>query len=457
MLIGERYRLGASLGRGGMGEVFRATDQLLGREVAVKVMLRSGDDTAAAERFQREARAAARLSDAHIVAVYDFGQYDDNFYLVMELVEGRTVAGEIDEDGPVSWDRAVDIVEQAAAGLAAAHAENVVHRDIKPSNLMISADGVVKVADFGIAALPGAETNELTVTGQIIGSPLYLSPERARGQKGGPESDVYALGCVLYQLLTGRPPFMGDHPTALLYQHVDTEPVPPSRLRPELGGPYEALLLRMLAKDPGDRPTAAELTSFSAAAERYPAAAEPVLPTQPILPTRPIAQPAVAPLAAAPNRDLRKPLLIAAVAVLAVCGAVAAGIVLHNTGATNSPTVDVGPQPSNTSGTPTTTPTSSPTRSDGATNATRSTTDTPSTTPSSTPSTTPSSTPSTPTNTPSTTPSSTPTQSTPTPTPTPTKTSTSTTPSNTPSSTPPSTSTTPTASTTPPPSNTPTP
>src|SRR5690349_4048240 len=144
MLIAERYRLGESLGRGGMGEVFRATDELLGREVAVKLMLRSGQDPAAAERFQREARAAARLSDAHIVAVYDFGQDGDNFYLVMELVEGRSVAREVDDDGPLPWARAVEIVEQAAAGLAVAHAENVVHRDIKPSNLMVSADGVVK-------------------------------------------------------------------------------------------------------------------------------------------------------------------------------------------------------------------------------------------------------------------------------------------------------------------------
>ncbi|MFD7159649.1 protein kinase [Kribbella sp. NPDC059898] len=455
MLIGERYRLGASLGRGGMGEVFRATDELLGREVAVKLMLRSGDDTAAAERFQREARAAARLSDAHIVAVYDFGQYDDNFYLVMELVEGRSVAGEIDEDGPVPWDRAIDLVEQAAAGLAAAHAENVVHRDIKPSNLMISAEGVVKVADFGIAALPGSETSELTMTGQIIGSPLYLSPERARGQKGGPESDVYALGCVLYQLLTGRPPFMGDHPTALLFQHVDTEPVPPSRLRPELGGPYEGLLLRMLAKDPADRPTAAELTSIRKVAARYPALTQPTQPVgQSAQSTQPIAQSSVTRPTAAPTREPRKPLLIAAVAVLALGGAVAAGIVLHNTGDKNPPTVDVGPQPS-TTGTPTTTPTTDPTRSDGATNATRRTTDTPSAT-SSTPSTTPSNTPSTPTTTP-TTPSSTPTKTTPTPTPTPTKTTTSTTPSNTPTSTPPGSTPPPTTSTTPPPSNTPTP
>jgi len=451
MLIAERYRLGASLGRGGMGEVFRATDELLGREVAVKLMLRSGGDgtPAAAERFQREARAAARLSDAHIVAVYDFGQDGDNFYLVMELVEGRSVAREVDDDGPLPWERAVEIVEQAAAGLAVAHAENVVHRDIKPSNLMVSADGVVKVADFGIAALPGAETHELTMTGQILGSPYYLSPERARGLKGGPESDVYALGCVLYQLITGRPPFMGDHPTAVLYQHVDAEPVPPSRLRPELAGPLEGLLLQMLAKDPEVRPTAAELTNVRAAADRLaattPLVAQPIVtPAEPGA-TRPIATPP----SVRPAPKSNKPILISALALLAVAAAVTTGVVLHNTGDRTPPTVDIGPQ--QTTGTPTTTPTTEPSQTTTTTSRpTHRTTATPSSTPSTTPSTTPTTTPSTPSATPTTTPSSTPTS-------TPTKTPSSPSPSRTPTSTPPTTSSTPTKSSTPPPANTPTP
>ncbi|WP_344241327.1 serine/threonine-protein kinase, partial [Kribbella hippodromi] len=288
MLIARRYRLGVSLGRGGMGEVYRATDELLGREVAVKLMLKSGADKAAAERFQREARAAARLSDPHIVAVYDFGQENDKFYLVMELVEGRSVAAELAEDGPLPWARAIQIVEQAAAGLAAAHAENVVHRDIKPSNLMAGADGRVKVADFGIAHVQGSETNDLTVTGQILGTPHYLSPERARGLQAGPESDVYALGCVLYQLVTGRPPFTGDHPTAVLYQHVDTPPVPPSQLRPELAGPLESILLQMLAKTPESRPTAAQLTTLPTSGDWFPTQPVPTnLPTRPFAPTPP--------------------------------------------------------------------------------------------------------------------------------------------------------------------------
>ncbi|HEY4569163.1 MAG TPA: serine/threonine-protein kinase [Kribbella sp.] len=444
MLIAERYRLGASLGRGGMGEVYRATDEVLGREVAVKVMLRHNSDTSAAERFQREARAAARLSDPHIVAVYDFGQYDDNFYLVMELVEGRSVADELVESGPLPWDRAINVIEQAAAGLAAAHAQQVVHRDIKPSNLLVAADGTVKVADFGIAHVPDAETNELTVTGQIMGSPHYLSPERARGLPAGPESDVYALGCVLYQLVTGRPPFTGDHPTAVLYQHVDTPPVPPSQLRPELAGPFEGVLLRMLAKDPEDRPSAAELTAIPVANEWFPTVPVPAEPVAVVPDPEPVTP--VVP-------DRRKPLLAAAVALLVLAGAVAAGVVLHNTGDNLPPTVDVGPRPSTTTSGSTPTPsTSAPTQAGTVSeakrttpttqpSATESTTSTPSATPSATPSTTAPTT---------TAPSSsdTPTQR-PSPSPTPTKSSPSRTPSSTPTSAPPSTTDTPAASQTP--------
>ncbi|NIK58470.1 serine/threonine-protein kinase [Kribbella shirazensis] len=454
MLIAHRYRLGASLGRGGMGEVFRATDVALGREVAVKVMLRSQEGTAAEERFQREARAAARLSDPHIVAVYDFGQADDNFYLVMELVEGSSVAAELAEHGPLPWDRAVDIVEQAAAGLAAAHAQNVVHRDIKPSNLLVAADGTVKVADFGIAHLPGSETSDLTVTGQIMGSPHYLSPERARGLRGGPESDVYALGCVLYQLVTGRPPFVGDHPTAVLYQHVDTAPVPPSQLRPDLAGRFEPVLLRMLAKAPEDRPTAAQLTALPAAADWFPTAA---LPSE--SPAEPVAEPPAVTPEPTPVARSRKPLFVAAVAALALAGAVTAGVVLRGAGDNLPPTGDVGPKPSTSAGTPSPSEPAPVGRTSEPTSG-GSTTSTTSTTPTSPTSTTPStSTPTTPTSTPT----SSPTPSTqPSPTPTPTKspssaTSSPTSPTSSTTSTPPTTSNTPEPSETPAPSNTPPP
>ncbi|WP_433004114.1 protein kinase domain-containing protein [Kribbella sp. CA-294648] len=249
-----------------MGEVFRATDEQLGREVAVKLLLPSADEHAN-ERFHREAQAAARLSDPHVVSVYDFGPHGDGFFLVMELVEGGTVATELARYGALPKDRAIRIVEQAAAGLAAAHREDVVHRDVKPGNLLLATDGTVKVADFGIAHLPADGANTLTATGQIIGSALYLAPERASGGPAGMPSDVYSLGCVLYQLVTGQPPFTGEHPAAILYQHVDAPAVLPSLERPELAGPFESVLMRMLAKDPADRPSAAEIAAGSLRAE----------------------------------------------------------------------------------------------------------------------------------------------------------------------------------------------
>lgn len=382
MLIAQRYRVGASLGRGGMGEVYRGTDEVLGRAVAIKLLLPSGGDPMAGERFQREARAAAMLSDPHLVAVYDFGQYGDGFYLVMELVEGRTVAAELAERGPLTPERAVDIIEQSAAGLAAAHREDVVHRDIKPGNLLVATDGTVKVADFGIAHLPGAETTTLTATGQIIGSTHYLAPERARGEQAGKASDIYALGCVLYQLVTGHPPFTAEHPTAILYQHVDTAPIPPSRLRPELSGPFEDLLLRMLAKDPTDRPSADELAAGSLrsvplAGDMFPAEVVRTIPVAAVNGDIPeddanglAAGAAVAadlerdtgdagPSPVVKSRDpaRRKYLLVAAIALVATAGSVVAGAMLNGDDRKPPTTVDIGPQPSPKPSTPTPTAT----------------------------------------------------------------------------------------------------
>ncbi len=331
-----------------MGEVFRATDEQLGREVAVKLMLPSDRDPQAAERFQREARSAAMLNDPHLVAVYDFGQHEDQFFLVMELVEGRTVSDELTERGALPKDRATNIVEQAAAGLAAAHRQDVVHRDVKPSNLLLTPDGTVKVADFGIAHLAGDGSTTLTAPGQIIGSTNYLAPERAQGRRAGKASDVYSLGCVLYQLVTGQPPFTAEHPTAILYQHVDTPPTPPSATRPELSGSFETVLLRMLAKDPDDRPTAAEIAAGalrlapSDGAAGVPAVVptaetEVVEPATPITPLEP------------PDQNRRKTLLIAGIAVVATAAAVVGGILL-NGNRTKLPTEnDVGPRPGVTS------------------------------------------------------------------------------------------------------------
>ncbi|TCC54985.1 serine/threonine protein kinase [Kribbella pittospori] len=242
-----------------MGEVYRATDEVLRRPVAVKLMLPIPQTLAAAARFLREARATARIRDPHVVAAYDFGKHGEGYFLAMELMTGRTVGDELRRHGPLSPERARCIVRQAAAGLAAAHRHGIVHRDIKPGNLLLGDDGTVKVADFGIVRFAEDTTTTLTSTGQIVGTSHYLSPERAVGKPAEGASDVYALGCVLYQLVTGHPPFLADDPASIMFQHVQREPIPPSELRAELAGEFEALLLWMLAKDPVRRPTAAQV------------------------------------------------------------------------------------------------------------------------------------------------------------------------------------------------------
>lgn len=245
-----------------MGEVWRATDEVLGRPVAVKLLLGNGADASAAARFRLEAQTAARLSHPHLVAVFDFGAWEDRFYLVMELVEGTSLAQTLVSEGALRVERVASIAAQAAAGLAAAHRQGVVHRDIKPGNLMTSHDGTVKIADFGIAQFVDDPATALTTAGQIVGTSLYLAPERALGRPAGPASDMYSLGCVLYQLLAGRPPFQADTATGTLYQHVDAAPVPPRQLGVDVPAPFEAYLLGLLAKQPEDRPTADQVADW---------------------------------------------------------------------------------------------------------------------------------------------------------------------------------------------------
>ena len=211
-LVAGRYRIGDPLGRGGMGAVYRATDEVLGCEVAIKLLLPTREGLEAEARFRREARAAAMISDPHVVGTHDFGPHKDGFYLAMELVEGRTVGVELKLRGPLEAERAVEIIRQAAAGLAAAHQHGLVHRDIKPGNLMITDSGLVKVADFGIVRILDDTTTTLTAAGQVVGTSHYLAPERALGKPAGAASDVYALGCVLYQLVTGPSAVPGGGP-----------------------------------------------------------------------------------------------------------------------------------------------------------------------------------------------------------------------------------------------------
>ncbi|MEW1773180.1 serine/threonine-protein kinase [Streptomyces sp. NPDC086777] len=256
MLIAGRYRLETAIGRGAMGEVWRAYDEMLGRPVAVKLLLAQNTDPTAAARFRLEAQTAGRLQHPHVVGVVDFGEQDGRLFLVMELVEGDSLQRVLAQAGPLPAEDVARVAAEAAAGLAVAHEQGIVHRDIKPGNLLLDAVGSVKIGDFGIARFMDDPAGGLTATGQIVGTSLYIAPERALGQPAGPPSDVYSLGCVLYQLLTGRVPFHAESAIAVLHHHLDTPPVPPRELGIALPPAFENYLLGLLAKRPEDRPTA---------------------------------------------------------------------------------------------------------------------------------------------------------------------------------------------------------
>nr|WP_279628625.1 serine/threonine-protein kinase [Streptomyces misionensis] len=262
VLIAGRYRLRDTIGQGAMGEVWRAFDETLGRPVAVKLLLPHDSDHTASSRFRLEAQTAGRLSHPNVVGVLDFGEYEGRLFLVMELVDGGSLDGLLAASGPLPVERVARIASQAAVGLAVAHRQGIVHRDIKPANLLLGTDDTLKIGDFGIARFLDDPSAALTATGQIVGTSLYLAPERALGRTAGPASDVYSLGCVLYQLLTGRPPFQADSPLAVLHQHLDATPAPPRQLRTDLPPAFENYLLGLLAKEPEGRPTAEEVADW---------------------------------------------------------------------------------------------------------------------------------------------------------------------------------------------------
>ncbi|WP_335935542.1 serine/threonine-protein kinase [Streptomyces sp. PTD5-9] len=245
-----------------MGEVWRAEDEVLGRSVAVKLLLGDHADESATARFRLEAQTAARLSHPHLVAVFDFGTWEGRLFLVMELVEGTSLGSLLAAEERLGAEQVARIAAQAAAGLAAAHRQGIVHRDIKPGNLMLDAEGSVKIGDFGIAQFVDDPSAALTTTGQIVGTSLYLAPERALGRTAGAASDMYSLGCVIYQLLLGEPPFRSDTATATLYQHVDTPPVPLRQRGVDLPPAFDSYLLGLLAKQPEERPTAQQVADW---------------------------------------------------------------------------------------------------------------------------------------------------------------------------------------------------
>jgi eukaryotic-like serine/threonine-protein kinase len=251
-VLAGRYALGAMLGAGGMAQVYRARDRVLQRTVAVKVLSPPYDqDPDLVARFGREARAAAALSHPNIVAIFDSGSDGQLHYLVMEYVEGETLAQVLRREGTLAPGRAIEIARDVCQALAAAHALWLVHRDITPGNVLVSSSGLVKVADFGIAKL--AATKTLTGDGTLLGTAAYLSPEQAQGRPVDERSDLYGLGCVLYELLTGAPPFAGDSPVAVAARQVTEQPEPPSRRNPQVSAALEAVVLTALAKQPADR------------------------------------------------------------------------------------------------------------------------------------------------------------------------------------------------------------
>jgi serine/threonine protein kinase len=267
--LSGRYALEVLLGSGGMGEVWRALDEELDRPVAVKVLREVFADPELAKRFRREARIAARLQHPGITVVHDVGSDDGRLFMVMELLHGRdlgAVLAEAPAGLPVG--AVVSLAIQAAGALQAAHAEHVVHRDLKPANLFLLTDGQLKLCDFGIARAVDA-TAGLTHTGQAIGTPAYMSPEQCLGKQVAERSDLYSLGCVMYALLAGRPPFAEGEPLAVMFQHLNAHPPPLRTTRPDLSPELDRLVMELLAKDPAHRPADASHVTAALQALQY--------------------------------------------------------------------------------------------------------------------------------------------------------------------------------------------
>lgn len=265
-LLSERYELGEVLGYGGMSEVHRGLDTRLGRDVAVKVLRADlARDPQFQMRFRREAQNAAALNHPAIVAVYDTGEVSTDFgplpYIVMEYVDGQTLREIVNTTGPMTQAKVIEVMADVCAALDFSHRHNIIHRDVKPANIMINEAGAVKVMDFGIARALG-EGQNFTQTAAVIGTAQYLSPEQARGEAVDARSDVYAAGCVLFELLTGEPPFTGESPVAVAYQHVREDPRLPSELNASIPPALDAVVLKALSKNPLNRyQSAAEMRS----------------------------------------------------------------------------------------------------------------------------------------------------------------------------------------------------
>src|SRR3954464_3024840 len=288
------YRVLHRVGSGGMADVVCAEDLQLGRQVAIKLLHRRfAADEEFVERFRREASSAAGLQHPHVVAIYDRGAWDGTFYIAMEYLEGRTLKRLVQEEAPLAAPRAIDLTIQILRAARFAHKRGIIHRDLKPHNVIVDAEGRAKVTDFGIAR---AGASDMTQTGSIMGTAQYLSPEQAQGHAVSAQSDIYSVGIILYEMLTGRVPFEGESAVTIALKQVSEHPVAPSQLNPAVTPALEAAVMRALAKDPAQRypdadafiaalhgedvpPT--EATSIAAAPPAPPLIREPVTPLPP--------------------------------------------------------------------------------------------------------------------------------------------------------------------------------
>ncbi|WP_052434515.1 protein kinase domain-containing protein [Streptacidiphilus melanogenes] len=343
-LLNGRYELHEPLGTGGMATVWRGVDRVLERPVAVKVLSEGlAEDSRFAERFAREARHAASLAHPAIVTVFDTGEDESGTpYLVMELVDGRTLAELLERTPRLPVERAVAIASAVCEALQIAHAAGLVHRDIKPGNIMVADGGQVKVVDFGIAKA-GNDAAQLTGTGSVLGTAAYLAPEQATASGVDGRADLYALGCVLVEMLTGRPPFVGATPVEVAWMHVSERPAPPSSLRPDIPAALDAAVLALLEKEPGRRPAdaASARTELQAAVTGHGAATAwmppvpgpaPLNRTMAMPPLDPSSGPVPAVEPAYRSRPRRRRTGLIAAAVVAVLACVGAAVASQSSG-----------------------------------------------------------------------------------------------------------------------------
>jgi serine/threonine-protein kinase len=334
-VIDSRYRVVSRLGSGGMADVYLADDELLGRQVAVKVLHRHfAEDQEFVERFRREASSAARLSHPNIVGIFDRGEWNGTYYIAMEYVSGRSLKTIVREQGALPPATAIEIVIQILRAARFAHKRGVIHRDLKPHNVILDEEGRARVTDFGIAR---AGASDMTMTGSIMGTAQYLSPEQAQGQPVTAASDVYSVGVILYELLTGVVPFDGETAVAIAFKHVSAEPVPPSRLNPAVSPSLDLVIARALAKDPAERYQGADEFIAALERERQNVAVSPGAPLLQMPAARHFEVEPSAPLPDAPRRGRR--LWWALAAVTAIVLAALAVVLLTSAGKVTVPDV----------------------------------------------------------------------------------------------------------------------